>query len=174
MLKPGVRVPFFALIAVVFLSGCGDFRRPKRLVFPDRSLATVQRVAKEIDKDLNDLEVRNGSFSTDDATSKFTAWIDAGEVRRIEENLNLGEYGNSRILYYFHRNALFFYHELAQRSGAGRVGGGEIVERDFAFDSYGQLVENRKVIQGRSAPIEDYELVAIRRHTDQLKREILR
>lgn len=149
-------------------------RRPERLRFPDRSLQTVERIASEIDARLTRLERKAGFFTAGEATSHYTAWFDAGELRKIEEQLNLGEYGTAKIFYYFNNRALFFYHELAQRSGMGRVGstGGERVERAFAYDSVGQLVESRKLINGHPSPIEDYELMSVRNHTAELKREL--
>lgn len=149
-------------------------RRPERLRFPDRSLQTVERIASEIDARLTRLEKKAGSFTAGEATSHYTAWFDAGELRKIEEQLNLGEYGTAKISYYFNNRALFFYHELAQRSGMGRIGAtdGERVERAFAYDSVGQLVESRKLINGHPSPIEDYELMSVRNHTAELKREL--
>lgn len=149
-------------------------RRPERLRFPDRSLQTVEHIAAEIDQRLTRLERKAGSFTAGEATSHYTAWFDVGELRKIEEQLNLGEYGTSTISYYFNNRSLFFYRELAQRSGMGRIGssGGDRVERAFAYDSVGQLVESRKMINGHPSPIEDYELMSIRNHTAELKREL--
>lgn len=149
-------------------------RRPERLRFPDRSLQTVERIASEIDARLPRLEKKAGSFTAGEATSHYTAWFDVGELRKIEEQLSLGEYGSSTISYYFNNRSLFFYRELAQRSGMGRIGstGGERVERAFAYDSVGQLVESRKLVNSQPTPIEEYELMSIRNHTAELKREL--
>lgn len=162
-------------LLALLLSACGDMRRPRRLRIADRSLATVQQVAAELDSRLPDLESRRGAFTVGDVTSRYTAFFDAGELRHIEELLTLGEYGSSRIRYYFNNRALFLYLERAERSGMGGLGGAaEIVERAFAYDSVGQLAESRKTINGRPAPIEDYELMSIRNHTAELKRELAR
>lgn len=151
-------------------------RRPERLRFPDRSLQTVERIAAQIDGRLARWEKKTGSFTAGEATSRYTAWFDVGELRKIEEQLNLGEYGTAKISYYFNNRALFFYHENGQRSGMGRIGAGagERIERAFAYDSIGQLVESRKLMNGQPAPIEDFELMSIRNHTAELKRELAR
>lgn len=139
----------------------------------DRSLATVERVAAELDHRLPRLESRHGVFSAGEATSRYTAFFDAGELRHIEESLSMGEYGWARIRYYFNNRALFLYLERAERTGMGGLGvSKEIVERAFAYDSIGQLSESRKTINGRPAPIEDYELMSVRNHTAELKREL--
>jgi len=164
--------PGFAVI-LLLLCACGDMRRPQRLRFADRSLATVERVAAELDQRLPSLEPHRGVFTAGEATSQYTAFFDAGELRHIEERLSLGEYGSSRIRYYFNNHALFLYLERAERSGMGGLGmSAEVTERAFAFDSAGQLSESRKTIHGRPAPIEDYELMAVRNHTAELKREL--
>lgn len=170
------RAAVFLLGAFIGLAGCGEMRRAQRLHFPDRSLATVERVAAEIDARLNGFERRTGKLTSGDVTSVYTAWFDAGELRKIEERLSLGEYGSSTILYYFNNRTLFFYHELARRSGMGTVGtgAGERIERAFAYDSIGQIMESRKLVDGRPAALEDYEVMAVRNHAAELKRELAR
>jgi hypothetical protein len=148
-------------------------RRPERIRIADRSLATVEQVAAELDRRLPTFESRRGVFTVGEATSRYTAFFDAGELRHIEELLHLGEYGSSRIRYYFNNRALFLYLERAERSGMGGLGtSAEVTERAFAYDSIGQLSESRKTINGRPAPIEDYELMSVRNHTAELKREL--
>lgn len=165
-------LPGLALLPIV-LCACGDMRRPTRLRFTDRSLATAEKVASEIDMRLSSFESRQGDFRVGDTESRFTAWFDAGELRRIEEMLSVGEFGSSTIHYYFNNRALFLYREQANRSGAGKVGtAGERIERAFAYDSVGQLVESRKLVNGQPAPVEDYELMAVRNHTAELKRAL--
>lgn len=165
-------LPEFAAVTLL-LCACGDMRRPQRLRLADRSLATLERVAAELDERLPNLESRRGAFTAGEATSQYTAFFDAGQLRHIEERLSLGEYGSSRIRYYFNNNALFLYLERAERSGMGGLGlSAEVTERAFAYDSVGVLSESRKTIDGRPAPIEDYELMAVRNHTAELKREL--
>lgn len=120
------------------------------------------------------MESRRGEFSNGDARSQYTAWFDAGDLRKVEENLSLGEYGASHIAYYFYRNTLFYYREEAQRTGAGRVGigMGERTERVFAYDSVNQLSEARKFVNGVRTPVEDYELMAIRNHMGLVKDQV--
>jgi hypothetical protein len=50
-----------------------------------------------------------GRWTRGDADSRYVAYFDGGELRYLEENMSMGDYGSRQNRYYYEGGALFYY-----------------------------------------------------------------
>jgi hypothetical protein len=163
------------------LSGCSPGEQPEA---PDYGASTdggrrmgdsaaVESAAERF-RDLASNNTRQdtvqGVLEQGDATSYFTAFVDtSGSVVRLEERLDLGEYGSRSIEYGLSAGSLFFVREEGTLRDLSPSGAGDLLPRGFevAYDSLGRIEGSSRYGPGFEEGIEAAAGGA-REHLDRL------
>lgn len=102
-----------------------------------------------------------GSWSTGDAESDFSAWLYQSTVRQIHEETGAGQYGSSASDYYYDAlGKLIFYHDEKQSAivDPPRPPKVQKVEISAWFDTDGTVVWTKKTADGKPIEMDQFEI----------------
>ncbi len=133
----------------------------------------LPEAAQQIRERLMSLDRVDGLWGEGDASSHFEAWLDGESVVFIEERMAVGDYGDYRDEFYFADGELFHYRRTGVQREIATDGEGESrlvdVRLEIDFTPEGKPTASAKTVDGAAADVEDFEIVAARRHARTLE-----
>ena len=116
-----------------------------------------------------------GSTVAGDAVSQWTAFYAGDTLLLIDDSVSLGDYGGSRVRFYFDEGRLRLYREEGRRTntGSGERGARSISTR-IVFDAAGAVAASTYQVNGRDSTLPDTKVDEARtRSADLLRRLVL-
>ena len=115
-----------------------------------------------------------GSTVAGDAVSQWTAFYDGDALLLIDDSVSLGDYGSSRVRFYFDAGRLRAYREEGRRADAasGEKGMREISTR-IVFDAAGAVAASTYQVNGRDAPLPAAKVEEARNRSGDLLRRLV-
>ena len=161
-----------AMAALAFSTACS-----RDDAGPAKGEATAPQLPAELaglEAAARDFPVVEGEQTDGDISMRYRAYVDGDTPVLVDEEVVTGDYGATRDRYFFEQGRLTYFH----REGSQLIamppdppGLGDVV-MFVAFDELGRPTEQMKRLNGRSAPIETYELTAIGSRARQFGREL--
>jgi hypothetical protein len=107
-------------LATVALAGCERGTAPETAAPPGEApaAATPAPAAASVSAEDRAASIRDsaaqwpkveGRWTRGDSDSRYVAYFDGGELRYLEEDLSMGDYGSRRNRYFYEDGALFYY-----------------------------------------------------------------
>jgi hypothetical protein len=128
----------------------------------------------EIDASLEDFERQEGSLEMGDTSAFFTAFLEDGTARKIEETIDMGDYGDSRNTYWLtDQGALIAYRESkTTKASAAESSGEDKVEFEVLFSPEGRAVFSQRTVNGEAAELMGHEIPGVKYHIAEILLEL--
>jgi hypothetical protein len=115
-----------------------------------------------------------GSTVAGDAVSQWTAYYSGDTLLLIDDSTSLGDYGASRVRFYYEGGQLRLYVESGRRARASRDGSGSsTLETRIAFDEAGAVAASRFVVDGRDSTLPGTKADEARNRSADLVRRLV-
>jgi hypothetical protein len=149
--------------------------RPDSAVAPTSPSAAADSLEARTEARRASLVRQPGRTIAGDAVSEWTAYYNGDALLLIDDSVSLGDYGGSRVRFYFDEGRLRLYREEGRRAltGRGETGANAIATR-IVFDDAGVVAASSYQVDGRDStlPLSKVE-EARNRSVDLLRRLVL-
>ncbi|MFH1805619.1 MAG: YbaY family lipoprotein [Pseudomonadota bacterium] len=124
-------------------------------------------LASKLDKDIATIEARlgdyrriEGSYSAGDSKARFEAFVDRdSKPVLVREERDLGDYGQSKVAFYFRNGDLLRFVEQASRRNFGAENGDQILNYTLKLDfAMGRFALGSKTIDGVASEPDEHEI----------------
>jgi hypothetical protein len=172
------------VVALGALAACGrPDAQPPEASRPDPAHAApalapsdaADRLEARIEARRGSLVRKSGNTVAGDAASQWTAFYDGGSLLLIDDSVSLGDYGGSRVRFYFDEGRLRVYREEARRANSRtderRT---RTVSTRIVFDGAGAVAASTHQVDGRESTLPAAKVEEARnRSADLLRRLVL-
>jgi hypothetical protein len=179
-----IRVPYAAfVVALGALAACGrPDAQPPQASRPDSVPAApvlspsdaAAALEARIEARRGSLVRKPGGTVAGDAVSQWTAFYAGDTLLLIDDSVSLGDYGGSRVRFYFDEGRLRLYREEGRRvnTGAGERGTRAISTR-IVFDDAGAVAASTYRVDGRDSTLPGTKIDEARTRSADLLRRLL-
>ena len=125
---------------------------------------------KEIDANVDDMQLVVGNWTMGDASSVFDAYYIKDELKLIVEQMDMGDYGSSDYRYYFKEGYLFYHEQNGKRMApnSDNLDKAADVNVIMHFNNEGILVASSKTVNFNQVKLHDIEAPGVLKHCELL------
>jgi hypothetical protein len=149
--------------------------RPDSALAPTSPAAAAASLESRVEAERASLLRRPGRTAAGDAVSEWTAYYRGDALLLIDDSVSLGDYGGSRVRFYFDEGRLRLYREEGRRANTGRgESGARTIVTRIVFDDAGVVAASSYQVDGRDSTLPMAKVEEARnRSADLLRRLVL-
>jgi hypothetical protein len=133
----------------------------------------LQNIKDYVEKISNEIKFEDGFDAIKvrgEKRSRFRSYYQNDELVFINEDMNIGNRGNSANKYYLRNNTLVYYSEqsLIMKDDSLKIKSKSMIRTEIYF-SGNETIQSERILQGNSLPLTDAEIKSIIEHYNILK-----